>query len=129
VKKYILSLVTFLYLMLSIGFSMDVHYCMGSRVGVDFFSGKDGKCGKCGMPEDEDGSGCCSNQHAFYKIVESHKHINSYCFSAPSFEALLPKAYQLFTCHNFQRQPDLTALEEVVFGSPPLYLKNRVFRI
>lgn len=115
--------------MLSIGFSMDVHYCMGSRVGVDFFSDKDGKCGKCGMPEDEDVSGCCSNQHAFYKIVESHKHINSYSFSSPSFEALLPKAYQVFTFHNYQPQPYLTTEEVVFFGSPPLYLMNRVFRI
>jgi hypothetical protein len=115
--------------MLSIGFSIDVHYCMGSRVGVDFFTDTDGKCGKCGMTEEDNGSGCCSNQHAFYKIVESHKHINSYSFSSPSFEVLLPKLYQVFTCYIYQPQPDLATEEVVVFGSPPLYLMNRVFRI
>ena len=128
-KKCLLSLITFLYLMLSIGFSMDVHYCMGSRVGIDFFKENDGKCEKCGMAEDEKGSGCCSNQHAFYKIAESHKHINSYCFSAPTFEALLPKPYQFFGYHNYPLQYNLTTEEVVVFGSPPLYLRYRVFRI
>lgn len=126
-KKLLLSLVAVLYLMLSIGFSIDVHYCMGNRLGVDFFNDSDGKCGKCGMTEGE--FGCCSNQHSFYKIVDSHKQISSFDFSAPTSEAILPNVYSDFICHKYAPQTLLKPAEVIDIGAPPLYLRNRVFRI
>lgn len=127
VKKIVLSIITFLYILLSIGFSMDVHYCMGKRVGIDFFKVDDGKCGKCGMPEDE--TGCCSNQHSFYKIVDSHKHISPLFFSNLSFEVVVPRLYETVTfnplvCRAIEPVKDIPDI-----FSPPIFIRNCVFRI
>ena len=126
-KKATLSIITFLYIMLSIGFSMDIHYCMGKREGVDFFKVVDGKCGKCGMPEDE--TGCCSNHHSFYKIVDSHKHISPLFFSILSFDVINPKAYSIVTFSPliYRAKGSIKDIPDIC--SPPIFIRNCVFRI
>lgn len=114
--------------MLSVGFSMDVHYCMGSRVGVDFFSENNGRCGKCGMLEEEKGSGCCTDQHTFYKIADSHKNVNPYFFYF-LFEPAVPKFYNVLPTNDIQFRPSFLIAGIINTGSPPLYIKNCVFRI
>ena len=75
-KKCFLSILTFLYMMTASGFAMEVHYCMGEKVKVEFFSNKeDEKCGRCGMKEKK--GGCCTDELKFYKISDSHKQINN----------------------------------------------------
>ena len=56
-------------MMLSTGIAMEVHYCMGQKVGVDFFHEQDEKCGGCGMKEKD--KGCCHDEIKFYKYSES----------------------------------------------------------
>ena len=53
------------------GLAMQVHYCMGHRVGVDFFENEHDNCGKCGMT---DKNGCCHDDHKFYKLDQGHKY-------------------------------------------------------
>jgi hypothetical protein len=83
VKKVMLSILTFLYLMLSTGIAMEVHYCMGKKIGTDFFHDCDGYCGRCGMEEKDDG--CCRDEIKFYKYTEN--------FSTPKIS--VPQAFYL----------------------------------
>ena len=53
------------------GIAMDIHYCMGKRAGVDFFSGNDKKCGRCGMKEKK--GGCCKDEHKQVKLKTEHQ--------------------------------------------------------
>jgi hypothetical protein len=57
------------------GVAMDIHFCMGEKAGVDFYSSDNGFCGKCGMKEKK--SGCCSDEHQFYKLNTAHKAVSN----------------------------------------------------
>ena len=56
----------------SSGIAMEIHYCMGKEAGVDFYKNSDDKCGRCGMKE-QNKKGCCSDDHKFYKLDDSHQ--------------------------------------------------------
>ncbi len=106
---------------------MDIHYCMGKRVGVDFFREANEKCAKCGMIEKK--AGCCNDQLVYFKIVDGHKHISPFHLSINALECIVPK-YLVFTgfccaiSSNIKKE-----LPCPFISSPPIYLKNRVFRI
>lgn len=70
-KKVIVAIIAVLYMGLSSGIAMDIHYCMGKKAGADFYSSENEKCGKCGMKNKA--SGCCNDEHKFYKLSDSHK--------------------------------------------------------
>lgn len=70
-KKFIVAILAFLYLGVSSGIAMEIHYCMGEKAGVEFYGSEDEKCGKCGMKEKK--TGCCNDEHKFYKLSDNHK--------------------------------------------------------
>ena len=75
-KKFFLGILTMMYMTMASGLAIEVHYCMGKRTGFDLYGpAPDAKCGKCGMKEKQ--TGCCQNQHKFYKISDSHKNASS----------------------------------------------------
>ena len=126
-KKVIVFILAFLYLGVSSGIAMEIHYCMGKKAGVDFYGKDSDKCGKCGMKEKK---GCCNDEHRFYKINDSHKNVsNDLSFETPVFT--LVTFYPLFK-ENFLP----TAADRAVQNhSPPIYTRpsacvlNCVFRL
>jgi hypothetical protein len=90
VKKATLAILTFIYLLVSSGITLKVHYCMDKRAGVDFYgSQQDERCSKCGMKEKK--SGCCSNEHHFYKLSNDHQLVkNLLSLEAPAADLALP---------------------------------------
>src|SRR5580765_6525008 len=80
-KKFIVAILAILYLGVSSGIAMEIHYCMGKKAGVELYGSDNDKCGKCGM---KGKSGCCSDEHKFYKLQDSHKNVsNNLQFEAP----------------------------------------------
>src|SRR6202012_1106915 len=74
-KKFIVAIIAVLYMGISSGIAMDIHYCMGKETSVDFYGkGDNGKCDKCGM---KDKKGCCGDEHKFYKLADSHKSVSN----------------------------------------------------
>jgi len=69
-KKFVVAIVAVLYMGVSSGIAMDIHYCMGKMVGANLYGGLNEKCSKCGMKEKQ---GCCKDEHQFYKLNDSHK--------------------------------------------------------
>lgn len=81
-KKIIISILAFLYLGVSSGIAIEIHYCMGKKAGIEFYGSDKEKCGKCGMKDKK--GGCCNDEHKFYKINDSHKNVsNDLSFATP----------------------------------------------
>lgn len=113
----------------SSGIAMEIHYCMGEKAGIDFYKLTDDKCGRCGMKE-QDKKGCCSDEHKFYKLADSHqKAIHEYSFNIGESAVVSP--YPLI-----EMQVSSTGSATLINNhSPPGYLKpparilHGVFRI
>ena len=104
----------FVYMAVSSGIAMELHYCMGDMAGMKLYGSSNDKCGKCGMAEKE--TGCCHDEFKFYKISDSHKTVsNDIDFTAISFA--VDNDYSLF---NWQ-MPVNTYLTAVNNHSPPDY--------
>jgi hypothetical protein len=90
-QKAALALLTFIYLLVSSGIMLEVHYCMGKTAGVEWYSSsKSERCSVCGMKEKK--GGCCSNTQQFYKLSNYHKQaINYLSFEAPVSDLALPQ--------------------------------------
>jgi hypothetical protein len=73
-KKILILIVAMLYLTVSSGLAMNIHYCMGKISSVTFGHKKDhsdGTCGKCGMDKTE--NHCCSDETQFIKLTDSQQ--------------------------------------------------------
>ena len=112
----------------SSGIAMEIHYCMGKKAGVDFYQTEKDKCGRCGMKEKK--NGCCSDEHKFYKLEDSHKQVSndiSFAFT----DIVVPKSFFEF---NWQ-VPVPVSVALPLNHSPPddtgqdICIRNCVFRL
>ncbi len=115
-------------MVVSSGIAMEIHYCMGKTAGVELYGSSSDKCGKCGMTENK--SGCCHDEHKFYKLTDSYKNVsNDISFKAAEFA--VSNEYPLFSW----QLPEGIAYSAVNNHSPPDYygpsdcILNCVFRI
>lgn len=116
-----------MYLTMSSGIAMDIHYCMGEKAGVDFYAAESKKCGRCGMKTKQ---GCCNDEHKFYKLGAAHKDVSSnYNFTVNS----------IGITHNYAAYVSPAYFPVILAPannlSPPaakgdhIYIRNCVFRI
>jgi hypothetical protein len=127
-KKFFLSIITVIYMVLACGVATEIHYCMGRKVGIELYGSESKQCGKCGMVEKD--TGCCHDEHGFYKIEDTHKTVNNDLdFTTPV--AIIENPYPVFTW-QFPADGAATAVNN---HSPPEYngpsacILNCVFRI
>lgn len=74
-KKIYIGILAFLYLAVSSGIALELHYCMGEKAGMELYGSSSETCGKCGMTDKD--SGCCHDEFKFYKISDSHKIVSN----------------------------------------------------
>ncbi len=118
-KKILVAIIAFLYMGVSSGIAMDIHYCMGKKLGADFYGGVNDKCGKCGMKNKA--KGCCNDEHKFYKLNDSHKTVsNDLSFEIPV--AVIPNIFPLYTSEIICSVSEKSILN----NSPPQYNKPAV---
>ena len=127
-KKIYIGILAFVYMAVSSGIALELHYCMGDMAGIELYGSSSDTCGKCGMTEKD--TGCCHDEFKFYKISDSHKTVsNDIDFTASSFAVVND-----FNIYNWQ-MPLNTALTAVNNHSPPddtgpsAYIMNCVFRL
>jgi len=126
-KKIILAILTLLYMGISSGIAMDIHYCMGKEIGFDLYGNDNGVCGKCGMKHKK---GCCGDEHKFYKLSDSHKNVSNDI----NLNAVVIAIVTNYSLYNFQSVANI-AVKTVANNSSPQYSKlparilNGVFRI
>ena len=73
-KKFLVTVLAIIYLTVSSGFAMTIHYCMGKISSIDLLNYKEKKCDKCGMKTTD---GCCKDDFKVFKINDSHKLITN----------------------------------------------------
>lgn len=125
-KKLFVGILAFLYLGLSSGIALNVHYCMNKISSIDLFAHKE-KCSKCGMKTEED---CCKNQLKIIKLKDSHTlSSNDIHISLPV--AFVQHSYAEANCYMYFSESSITLNS----NSPPepsgrtLCISNCVFRI
>ena len=73
-KKITIAILAIIYLTVSSGVAMSIHYCMGKVASVDLMHTSD-KCDKCGMKKTP--HGCCKDEFKIVKLSDSHKLISN----------------------------------------------------
>lgn len=127
-KKIYIGILALVYMAVSSGIALELHYCMGDKAGIELYGSSSATCGKCGMTEKD--TGCCHDEFKFYKIGDSHKIVSNDIKFATTSVAIVRD----FNIYNWQ-MPDNTALTAVYNNSPPgntepsACIMNCVFRI
>lgn len=73
-KKFLTGILAIIYLTVSTGFVINVHYCMGKIASTDLLHNNN-KCDKCGMKSNT--GGCCKDEFKVIKLSDSHKIISN----------------------------------------------------
>jgi len=127
-KKIYTGILAILYLAVSSGIAMEIHYCMGKKAGVEFYGSTSDKCGKCGMTDTD--NGCCHDEFKFYKISDSH-YSASNDLQLTQGDLIIANAYS----HYQWQMPVADGLATINDHAPPDHtgpsacIKNCIFRL
>lgn len=129
-KKFLATILLFVYLVFSCGVVINFHYCMDRLASTSIFGGESKYCGKCGMHAD-DSDGCCRDEVKVVKLDQDQQKAQTLdlVFTAPQAMHLVLSD---FICQPFQNANPTGHYHN---HSPPLltkqdtYLQNGVFRI
>ncbi|MBO9572178.1 MAG: hypothetical protein J7497_08220 [Chitinophagaceae bacterium] len=126
-KKAVILLLAMVYLAITSGVMVNIHYCMGEVAAVNYGHEKDHACEKCGMEQKD---GCCHTEHKLIKSNDEHQLIK-YTTGIDNFQADLPVSYIVIPSGYFN-----SPFDNGLFYYPPpdrrlnsLHLYNSVFRI
>lgn len=86
-KKIYIGILALVYMAVSSGIALEMHYCMGKMAGMELYGSSGDTCGKCGMTEKD--TGCCHDEFQFYKLSDSHKTVSNNIDFAASSKLLL----------------------------------------
>lgn len=125
-KKFTVAILAIIYLTVSSGVAMTIHYCMGKVASVDLMHPGD-KCGKCGMKTT---GGCCKDEFKLVKLNDSHKLISN-DIKIYSPVAVIDNSNSIFDTHIFSSEISSDYYNHSPPGSSgiPLNILYCVFRI
>lgn len=129
-KRPIAVILALLYLVVSTGATVHMHYCMGSLVDMGLWHNKSERCSNCGM-DNTKARDCCKDKHQFVKLEKDQQASEHSVQQAPLFAtAWLPALQSLVNLYH------PTSTEKRAVNHPPpllhyqiIYLLNCVFRI
>ena len=131
-KRFLVTILAFLYITTSTGATVHIHYCMGHLASWGIGEDKSKKCGKCGMKKaKENKKGCCKDEKKFYKNTSDQKTSAAVKYSMQGLSAILPvgpaqKANALL--------PIINSVRPIIHGPPkgtsvPVYIFDQSFLI
>lgn len=112
VKRFIITILAFLYLGLTSGVVKNLHYCMGQLSNVEYGYDDHDSCGTCGMKEKD---GCCNTELKIVKVEDSHQWVKSGSITKKSFTistadseryVSIPPAYYSVYASSYHSPPD-----------------------
>ena len=71
-KRFLVTILSILYMASAMGATVEIHYCMGKNMGANFVHKEDDKCRKCGMHKSKT-NGCCKDEHKTFKTSDHHQ--------------------------------------------------------
>lgn len=116
-KRSISICLMLLYVMLSTGVALNIHYCAGKISSITINYKSDPNCG-CGG---ESKSNCCKDKQAYVKVKDSHQY--------PADVKVKPIISANFLLSNVLDKSENTDIAEVITQathSPPKYLKKEL---
>jgi len=124
-KRFIAILVVLLYLIPSIGYSIDIQWCCNKISGISFSPIKPAKCGICATPKK-----CCKHTHTVVKLKDNQHSSSQVKIALNAVNHItIPISSLVFTyvslnssCLVKYRPPPLT-------GTTPIYLTTGVFKV
>lgn len=128
-KKFFAILFAALYITLTSGFAVNVHYCMGKLASVELQSAPADYCGKCKKPVKN--MDCCKDEFKFCKVTESHH-------GAPAVMQDFTSVADMQLPVRVLPQPVMISLHPVLQAVPhgppdeqvvPLFLQHCIFLI
>lgn len=127
-KKILASILLILYVSISSGVVINLHYCMNKLDSAKLGMAKSDSCNRCGMPTEE-ANGCCHDELKIIKIQDAQK-VSQLNYDSHTLQVDLIPQSELFEQY-------VISADQVIFSenhSPPLskqdtYLLNCVFRI
>ncbi len=134
-KKLVLYIWAFVFILSSGGVLVDMHYCMGKIKGTSIsssFSSTDTHCASCGMSKKSTtGKSCCHDTKKLVKNQFDQKIVEKASFSVATIFVILP--IQAFAATTFTDEVALIN-HSFTHGPPlqsalPIYLRNRTFLI
>lgn len=72
-KKFVVAIVALLYVAISCGATIHVHYCMDKLVDWSLGHNNDESCSECGMEKTLAQKGCCKDEHKLVKLEDDQK--------------------------------------------------------
>jgi hypothetical protein len=131
-KKLAVVILACIYLVVSTGATIHLHYCMGELVEVSLTPKTAGECSKCGMMKDKSnsGKGCCNDEQQTIKLYSDQKTTASVLLIPPPLIALPIE-------HIITEIPLLSPITEMqpAANAPPrsskvaLHIRNSIFLI
>lgn len=115
-----------MYLGISSGVVVNLHYCMGDLSSVNYGFEKDEACGKCGMKEKK---GCCTTEYKLVKLQDEHQ-LAKTSIEFVQLDVAIPENELILSSFV-----DKLSHLSLAYHSPPdrqfnsIYLHNCVFRI
>jgi len=125
-KKALAAILLLMYVTVSTGFVVSLHYCMDRLNSAEIGTSKSDKCDKCGMHKD---GHCCRDDVKVVKLHTTHlaSKITVPDFSLP-IAATIPTTFLLSPFYNFS-QKNFTIAHSPPLSGRQVYLENCVFRI
>jgi hypothetical protein len=129
-KKILVTILALVYLSVSSGATVHVHYCMGKLMNWSLSDKKDGKCGTCGMQKSVH-KGCCQDEQKQLKIEKDQKvSETAFQFHTISSVAVAHSYLSLPSIYFLSRISDIpVAHAPPQPGAVPIFVLNRNFRI
>ncbi len=130
-KKFLITILAFLYISSTVGATVHFHYCMGELVQLGLWHSETNKCGTCGMEKNNaKPNSCCKDEHKLVKIEKDQK-------ATAAIEMLQLFSYAAPVSFIEAPEHDLSSVtEENPFSHAPprsstiaVYIRNCVFRI
>ena len=129
-KKFLVTILAFVYLTVSSGATVHLHYCMGKLFSWGLMEKKDGTCGTCGMYKIAQ-KGCCHDEHKQVKIEKDQK-VSEYAFQylikySDAAQVSLIDLPAVYYASTILSNPSVHAPPRQ--GTVPIFVLNCNFRI
>ena len=124
-KQAVVFILAFLYLGLTSGLSVNIHYCMGKISEVKFESVSENACGNCGKEK----MNCCGHIYQLVKVNDEHQAVDNTELKAPI------TTIESFSDLHVMLLKTKTPISSAAYSPVPLYFPpdinvlNCVFRI
>lgn len=131
-KRFLVTILSVLYMASALSLSVHVHYCMGKIAGISFIHNDEGRCGKCGMEKAKRDKGCCKDEHKTFKTNDHQIVKASFDFSHVQIEPALTPVYSYYSAPVYTaciNEIARTNAPPGLWRTCPIFIQVQNFRI